>query len=220
MTENNKQKSDKEVAKENLEQKLYQNVFGSNDYAYSINAGERGADPWLQGAYDEVVGDDSFVKKRQEIYNSRKETYKGSRIYGDPSMPSDPDIVAGMVSDTHKSLHDISLKDLYEVMTSIDSNIKTYKLPEKGLELSVADIEKKAQEQGAIKENNGKKMLDVEKLDKETQEVYEALSTLRESYAESCQENLRTSRKQRALEALSKARDEKYHPKPEKKDSS
>ena len=105
-------------------------------------------------------------------------------------------------------------------MTSIDSNIKMYKLPEKGLELSVADIEKKAQEQGAIKENNGKKMLDVEKLDKETQEAYKALSTLREFYVESCQENLRTSRRKRALEALSKARDEKYHPNPEKKGSS
>lgn len=204
--------SERDFAKKTLESKFWQDVAGSNSYNVGVQNGTRAADQYLSNAYDEVTGREQFSKLRQESYDERKKAYRAAGISGEPSMPSDGDLVYGGVQDIQNSLGLIGLKDLYDIMTKIDPAVSKYILPEKGLELSLADIQKVATDKKAIVEKDGKPTLDIKKLSPEYQEAFVALTTLNQMYQESCQEALRNERRMSTLEAISKQRDEKFHP--------
>jgi len=210
-----KELTSREVAKMNLEDRLYQDVLASNGYQVGVEKGERGIDSWLQGAYGNVTSDETFSKEREKVYSAKKKALKDSRVYGEPSMPTDGDIAHGMIDTINLSLEQISLSDLYSVITSIDSDAQKYTLPEKGHELSKEDIIKEAKEKGAIVEKDGKPTLDIKKLSPEYQEAYIALNQLIQIYEDSCTERLRSNRRQKSFETLGKIRDEQFHPKEE-----
>ena len=214
-----KELTPREIAKKNLESRLYQDVLATNNYQVGVENGKRGVDSWLNGAYSDVTGDKAFSENREELYRNKREMIRRAGVYGEPSMPTNADIALGIVDTIHRSLDEIALEELYEVMTSIDSAVKDkYSLPKKGKNLSRNEIIKKAEEVGAIKDKDGKKALDLEKLDVEYQEAFVALEDLREAYEESCSERLRNERRQKYFEQMNNAREEKFHPKPKEAD--
>ena len=213
-----KELTPREIAKKNLESRLYQDVLATNNYQVGVENGKRGVDSWLKGAYNNVTEDKAFSENREELYKNKREMMRSVGVYGEPSMPTNADIALGIVDTIHRSLNEIALEDLYSVMTSIDSNVKKYSLPEKGKNLSRAEIIKKAEEVGAIKDKDGRKIIDIEKLTQEYQEAFVALEDLREIYEESCSERLRNERRQKYFEQMNNAREEKFHPKPKEAD--
>ncbi|MGD9275927.1 MAG: hypothetical protein PVJ67_02030 [Candidatus Pacearchaeota archaeon] len=209
--------TERDIAKKTLESKFWQNIYGANSYELGVKNGEIAGDPGLTGAYDAVLGSEEASKLREQTYVARKKAYEEAGIAGEPAMPSNADVVYGGMGDIRNSLQLVGLEDLYEIMTKIDPTIKKYSLPEKGLELSLADIYVKAEKDGALVREEGKEpKLDFEKLSPEYQEALISLNELQTRYQESCQESLRRERKESTLEALSRQRHEQFHPKEEK----
>jgi len=211
-----KELTPREHVRKNLESRFYQDVFASNNYQTDVGNGSRGADSWLQGSYDAITEGKEFSERKERDYADKKEMMKEAGVYGEPSMPTKADISLGIVDTVQRSLEEISLEDLYSVMTSIDSDVKKYTLPDRGKNFSKNDIIKKAIEVGAVTKKDGKNMLNIEKLPEEYQEAYMTLETLRKIYKESCTESLRKDRRQKTFEGMGKQRDEQFHPtKPE-----
>ena len=136
--------------KKTLENRLFQDVLGSNQVLSNpFMFGELGMQG-ANGSYSEATAGEAFNQERQSVYSGMKSQYQQMGIYGEPAMPSNADISARLVQQVKEVSAIATLGELEKYSKEIGAKID-FEIPEKLKNASYMDIMIAMKEEGRDK---------------------------------------------------------------------
>lgn len=208
----NREKTEEEkrriVDKDNLENKLFIQILGSNEVKKNPleygQIGLNGAD----SAYKSAMAHEKVGELRNQIYNERQKEQDRLGIYEEPPYPSNYDISKYVLQATHGSMERLKLGDLEEsvkkVATKLDFNV-----PDRLKAFSIEEIQEKAIESGAITSEG---RIDPSKLSEEERDAINIFGLLKNSFRRSAAVNTYSENYLDDINQQGKQIYEKYHP--------
>jgi len=199
-----------------LERTLIQNTLGSNIIKKDpFKYGQMGLES-AENSYDSLMSGEEVQKMKQEEYDATKEEYTKLGVAGEPSYPSNANISYKIMQGLENVMKTSYLEDLAEGVKKV---VPKEQLPEKLKEL-IYDFPEKLKgyihseliQKAAEEKEDGKIMINLEKLSEDGQSAIASYQILREAYRRSVAMNIVNSNYLGDLNEKAKQIMEKYNP--------
>lgn len=144
MAENNELK--KEIidnAKKTLENKLFQDVLGSNQVKNNPFLYGQLASQGADSKYEESINTDEAKKIRDDLYGNKKRQGNALGVYGEPSI-SNYDVSLDIIQQVEENKKRLPLGELENVVKGVANGLQSG-LPDELKEYVIVDIEEKIQ---------------------------------------------------------------------------